>query len=386
MTTNNSQLFNSVLVIDDEPGIRKMLKLDLTADGFNVLTAEDGDSGLEIFDKQRPDLVLTDIKMPGMDGIEVLKRIKQKSPDTEVIVITGHGDMEIAIKSLKLEASDFITKPIISDAINVAIKRAQNRLALKAKLKAYTSDLEKKVEAASKKLVEAERLASIGQTVASVAHSIKNMLAGLRGGTYLVRQGIAQNDALVSGQGLDMVERNLRRVKSFVSDLLTLSKPRDPQLSLVEAQELAAEAIEAMSSEAKDQGVELALQGQDLGLIIKVERKAIQDALMNLLSNAIDAAALVVSGKVSIHVEKVEGSAAFKIEDNGPGLEKEAEEKIFKGFFSTKGAAGTGLGLMVAQKTAKEHGGLVDYYPGTNGGAVFRLILPLGETSSASVG
>ena len=92
---------DKVLLVDDEEGIRKVLGISLTDMGYHVLCAEDGRQALKLFRQEKPPIVLTDIKMPGMDGIEVLRRIKQENPDTEVIVITGHGDMDLAIKSLK---------------------------------------------------------------------------------------------------------------------------------------------------------------------------------------------------------------------------------------------------------------------------------------------
>ncbi len=101
-----------LLVIDDEASTRDLLKMSLESDGYTVFVAEDGPKGLEIFARENPPVVLTDIKMPGMDGIEVLRKVKEQSPDTEVIVITGHGEMNLAIQALHLEASDFINKPI----------------------------------------------------------------------------------------------------------------------------------------------------------------------------------------------------------------------------------------------------------------------------------
>jgi len=101
-----------ILVIDDEKATLKMFRLFLDVYGFDIFTAESGEEGLDVFDKEKPDIVLTDIKMPGMDGIEVLQQIKKRSPATEVIVITGHGDMDLAIQALNLDAADFINKPI----------------------------------------------------------------------------------------------------------------------------------------------------------------------------------------------------------------------------------------------------------------------------------
>lgn len=119
-----------ILVIDDERPTLSMFKLFLDAYGFDVYTAENGDEGIALFQKHTMPIVLTDIKMPGMDGLEVLKRIKGIAPKTEVIIITGHGDMDLAIKALSLDATDFINKPIQQKDLDLALKRAQERIQL----------------------------------------------------------------------------------------------------------------------------------------------------------------------------------------------------------------------------------------------------------------
>jgi anti-anti-sigma factor len=117
-----------ILVIDDEKPTLSMFSLYLEAYGYQPLTADTGERGLEIFREYRPSIVLTDIKMPGMDGLTVLKEIKDESPDTEVIVITGHGDIDLALKALNLNATDFIDKPIRQEALESALRRAEERL------------------------------------------------------------------------------------------------------------------------------------------------------------------------------------------------------------------------------------------------------------------
>jgi len=116
-----------ILVIDDEKPTLTMFRLTLAAYGYDVLTAENGQEGLDVFGRERPSIVLTDIKMPGMNGIEVLKQVKAIDPSTEVIVITGHGDMDLAIQALNLDATDFINKPIQRHLLEQAIRRAQER-------------------------------------------------------------------------------------------------------------------------------------------------------------------------------------------------------------------------------------------------------------------
>lgn len=117
-----------ILVIDDEKPTLSMFRLLLAAYGYTVFTAENGEQGLVLFEQEQPPIVLTDIKMPGMDGIEVLKKIKSINPRAEVIVITGHGDMDLAIKALNLDATDFINKPIKKQELDAALKRAEERI------------------------------------------------------------------------------------------------------------------------------------------------------------------------------------------------------------------------------------------------------------------
>jgi PAS domain S-box-containing protein len=159
----------------------------LTHKGHEVLIAETGEKGLEIFQTERPPIVLTDLKMPGMDGIEVLKRIKAVEPDTRIIVITGHGDMQSAVKALQLEASDFVNKPISDEALSIAIKRAEDILWMKKKLREHTEDLELKIKEATREL--------------SAAHDFqKNLIQSSIDGIVAVDQGGA---VIVFNQGAE---------------------------------------------------------------------------------------------------------------------------------------------------------------------------------------
>ena len=135
---------DKILLIDDEPDIVRVLGISLKADGYEVIPALSGAEGLEAFTKDKPEIVITDIKMPGMDGIEVLEKIKAIEPNTEVIIVTGHGDIDNTIEALKYGASDFINKPVRDEALSIALDRAKEKLDIKRKLKEYTIDLEKK--------------------------------------------------------------------------------------------------------------------------------------------------------------------------------------------------------------------------------------------------
>lgn len=123
-----TKVMPTVLVIDDEKATLTMFRLFLNAFGYDVRVAENGKDGLAIVEKEKPAIVFTDLKMPEMDGFEVLKSIKRMAPRTEVIVITGHGDMDLVVQALNLEATDFINKPINRTALDAALRRATKRL------------------------------------------------------------------------------------------------------------------------------------------------------------------------------------------------------------------------------------------------------------------
>ncbi|MFN2266668.1 MAG: response regulator [Desulfonatronovibrio sp.] len=124
----NPETMTKVLVIDDEPSALKLFSMFLKAYGYKSFEAESGEEGLDIFKSENPEIVFTDIKMPGIDGLEVLRRIKSMVPRTEVVVITGHGDMDLAIRALNSDATDFINKPIKREELEKALNRASQRL------------------------------------------------------------------------------------------------------------------------------------------------------------------------------------------------------------------------------------------------------------------
>lgn len=370
-----------ILLVDDEPGILKVLGISLADRGYRVLTAENGEEALRVFQDARPDIVLTDIKMPGMDGIELLKHMKRIQPDAEVIMITGHGDMELAIKSLKHEASDFITKPISDDALDIALRRAEERLSYKRQLKEYTENLEMLVEEKTRKLLEAERLAAVGQTVAGLAHAIKNITSGLTGGMYVLEKGVELDNKGYLNQGWKMIKGNVEKVKGLAVDLLNYAKEREPEYQMDDPNLPAKEVCGLMAPRADEVGVSLETDlARDLPPAW-FDPEGIHRVLLNLVTNAIDACTDVSCisrvRKVTVRTSKPQGWAVqYDVSDTGCGMDEETQKRVFQTFFSTKGSKGTGLGLMIAKKIVDEHGGVIALSSKSGEGTTLTVRLP----------
>ena len=372
---------NPILIVDDEEGIRKVLSITLADSGYDVLTASSGEEALGIFKNASPPMVLTDIKMPGMDGIELLRRIKEEKPDAEVIMITGHGDLELAIKSLRFEASDFITKPINDDALEIALKRAQERIWMKAKLREYTEGLERLVDEKTRKLLEAERLAAVGQTVATLAHAIKNIIGGLKGGIYVFEKGMELDNEEYRFQGWEMVKGNVEKIKNLALDLLNYAKQREPDYKRIDPNQIARDLYRLMLAQSREWGINLILDLDETLPEILLDPEGIHCCLLNLVGNALDACMNVEHGcglkEVVIRTEKAEeGGVEYEVIDSGCGMDEDVKDKIFRSFFSTKGTRGTGLGLMITQKMVREHGGDIRVESEKGKGTRFTIRLP----------
>jgi two-component system, NtrC family, sensor kinase len=249
-----------------------------------------------------------------------------------------------------------------------------------------------------KALVQAERLAAVGQTIASLSHHIKNILQGVRGGSYLIELGLGDHDAARNNddpdeeaaqkavdtirKGWSIVERNQERISTLVLDMLTFSKEREPDPRPSDLNQVIAEVVDLMTSRAEELSVELVWRpARDMPTLL-FDPEAIHRAILNVVTNAIDACEENEDGRVTISVSYDDAPklATIVIEDNGVGIAPDDIEAIFTVFVSRKGGRGTGLGLPVTRKIFEEHGGQVAVASEVGRGSRFTLELPANPT------
>jgi signal transduction histidine kinase len=228
--------------------------------------------------------------------------------------------------------------------------------------------------------IEAERLAAIGQTIATLSHHIKNILQGIKGGSYLIDMGLNQKDDGVVRRGWSIVEKNQGKIYNLVMDMLSYSKDREPALEMADLNETVSDVIELMQSRAAELSVTIDWRA-DPGLPeVLIDADGIHRALLNIVTNAIDAAeGAVGGGRVSVTTssDEAQGLIRVTITDNGEGIPPEEIDSIFEIFASTKGSRGTGLGLPVSLKIVREHGGKIVVASEPGHGSTFTVELPL---------
>ncbi len=240
------------------------------------------------------------------------------------------------------------------------------------------------LELLSQKL-QTERLAAIGQTVASLSHSIKNILQGLRGGADVVEMGLRKDDLKVSRGGWPILKRNLDRIISLTLNMLAFSRPRTLEIELTKVQPLLEDCASLLADQCKLRGVALIVDVDPDTPPVPIDAAQVHQALMNLISNAVEAVE-AKTGVVTVRAkfipevpERPSGKGQFKVDiiDNGPGVPPDLQRRIFEPFFTTKGLRGTGLGLAVTRRIIESHEGKVLLTSTPGKGATFSVVLPV---------
>jgi PAS domain S-box-containing protein len=226
--------------------------------------------------------------------------------------------------------------------------------------------------------IDAERLAAVGQTVAGLAHGIKNILTGLEGGMYFLRTGIKGGKKERLDEGWGMLERNIEKVSVLARNLLAFSKGRVPKVEVMAPEVIVSEIVALYRDAASQQGVAVECAVPVPPAPAPLDAEAIHTCLANLVSNAIDACRMGQRRpcRVTLGVRDEGEDLVFEVSDEGCGMDQEIRRLAFTNFFTTKGTGGTGLGLLQTRKLTQEHGGRVEFTSEAGTGSVFRLIFP----------
>lgn len=353
----------SILVVDDEAVIRDLCAKALK--GYRVLQAGDGEEALRLFEKGGIDVILTDVMMPKLNGIELLRRLKEMEPTLVVIVMTGYAEKEIILNALKADADDFITKPLNLLQLKTAVDRALDKKALKEEI-ANLKSMDR---------LKSNFLSLISHKFRTPLTTISLFLQNLAGGVY-------DPDDPESRRNLELICGQSRYLETLVAELLAFSRfmdggeggPQEP-CSLPEiVRQLAANSKEA----AAKPGVAVAFDLDPLPPI-RLEREKIAFAIGQVIDNAFKFSR--ETGTVTLSLKQRGDDYRLTVGDSGVGIPKDELPKIFEKFYQvdpegTGQIRGFGLGLFYAREFVKLHGGTISVESEAGEGTQVAISLP----------
>jgi signal transduction histidine kinase len=337
----------------------------LQPEGFEVMTAADGPTGLELIRRCSPDLILVDLKMPGMDGIAYLGSVKAFDPDIVAIMISGYATLEVAVEAMKTGAFDFLPKPFKPAELRAVARRGIEHRSAGLKFSALLHGKAPPTEL----------------HLAMLAHRFKAPLAAMRQCVWVVLQGYAGDISPQARGMIELVAQRADQMIRFVDDWLTLSSLEQGKGIKEEKEVDVAEIVKAVVERAgQDPWAEKitirAVVEHSPGTICG-DPSSLDELASNLVDNAVRYTP--AGGTVTVEVDATEDGAAVTVRDTGPGISPEDLEHIFEPFFrgnAQKNIPGTGLGLPIVKRIAERHGGRVEVQTTLGEGSAFRVFLP----------
>jgi signal transduction histidine kinase len=364
---------DNILVIDDEEVVRDSCSQVLIKEGYQTETAGDGETGLQKIREVKPDLVLVDLKMPGVCGMEVLKKIRDIDPDIITVVITGFATIDSAVDSMKEGAYDFLPKPFTPDELRLIIKRGleKRKLALEA---ATLREEKKRMEE---------------NFITMVSHELRTPLVDIQQYFEVILGGIVGEVAIKQKEMLGRVRERIDALLKLIKDWLDMTRIKAGEVikkfEPLDISSILKDAISFARPQAEMMKITLEIDAPASLKKVKGDKESLKMIFTNLISNGIKFNH--EGGSVLIKVKEQDDHMVIEVSDTGIGIIKEDLPFIFDEFFrvksdKTRNIAGTGLGLSIVKKIAEAHSGSIKVKSELGKGSTFFVILPKFEKGS----
>ena len=385
----------TLLVIDDEKIILDLTTVILENQGYNVYTAMDAHTGLDLIEKVYPELVMLDYMMPGMNGLTALKEIRQRFPNTYVMMFTGKGSEEIAVDLMKAGASDYVLKPFNNKDLverienilkirRVEIKNSdllREREILLAEIAAWNRELEIRVrektdalQKAQAEIVQAEKLATLGYLAAGMAHEIRNPLNSIALFIQLLKQGNGDDE---NTEYIDKSLKEIDRIDGILRKLLDAAKRPKFEILEVRIDSIIDSTLEVFKPQIEQNKINVVRDFRRIPPAIQADALEIEQIFSNLFLNAIHE--MPCQGTLSVQLDQVGGMINIRVSDTGKGIPDEHLPNIFDPFFTTK-SCGIGMGLAVVLRIVKTYYGKIVVEKSDDCGTTFCICIPVPST------
>jgi len=370
-----------ILIVDDEPANVRLLERVLATGGYTQLTSTtDARTVLDLFRTTEPDLVILDLMMPYVNGIDILRQLRTDCPGSEtvpVLVLTADATPEAKRRALDAGARDFLTKPFSPFEALLRIRNLIDMRHMYLALEAHNRSLEDTVRERSAQLLQSEKVAAMGSLLAGVAHELNNPLAILSGHAQLLLEDNHPAVADSAQQIQQAADRCVRIVRNF----LALARQRPPERAKTDVKRVLAESLELLAYELRTDNVAVAVDVPDDLPVLWADAHQLHQVFVNLLTNAHHALKRMPSARrIGVRARHDRDARLLRLEiaDTGPGIPEDVRGRIFDPFFTTKPVGeGTGLGLSLCRGIVEEHGGTITVDSAPGHGATLHITLPV---------
>lgn len=367
----------SILLVDDETDYLNTLTKRLLKRGIQPLHASDGETCLAMLAKHPVDVVVMDVMMPGMSGIDALFRIKKHHHETEVILLTGNAITQDGVKGIKSGAFDYLDKPVEFDHLLGKIVQAYDKIISDRQQKA-AAEYKARIE---QQMIATERLAALGTLAAGVAHEINNPLAIINEAAGYLKAVMKKRELAeiphraAFDNALQKIENSVKRARTITHQLLADVGKNEQVVAEINMDELVKETVRLIRQDSERKGIRVNLEADRDMCTLWSDPNQIRQILINLLNNAIHATD--EDGEITVRIQATDTGASLDIIDSGSGIPKENLDRIFEPFFSTKSPGkGTGLGLFVTRDIVDKCGGKLTVESELGKGSRFRVHIP----------
>jgi len=398
-----------LLIVDDEDGPRQSLRV-IFKDEYDLLMAEDGPTAIELAQKHPVDVVMLDIRMAGMSGIEVLERLKSVNPEIEAIMITAFETTDTMRQALRLRACDYINKPFDIATIRTAVAQAMQRRILEGEINSSAEKVQELLAELQNQRIEEQIAKTRGDIYASIIHDINGPLTVISGFVQVLTQRLNRNSH-VETEDLEFIKDRLKIIARQVGNCIEISRrylgflrrQSNEHAPRVSVNQLFKDLEQLMRVHPSVQDNEFSITAFKEDISVKINGTDLIQILLNLAVNAFQCVPqkhrVEIGGEILhapldlskfkdgphdrlLNVESADTTpplVKFWVRDNGPGIRPEVLPKIFQPYFTTKGARqGTGLGLSIVQRLIKEGHGALHVHTQLNEGTMFTIYLPAG--------
>ena len=369
--TDSAQLdVYPILYVDDESPNRIVFNAAFKRD-FQILTAESGKRALEILDERPVSVLLADIRMPGMSGIDLCECVREKYPTIQRILVTAYSDQRTAIEAINRGGVlRYLKKPWELDEVKQVLREATSR-----------AHLERVVQTLRGAMVERERLATLSASRAAILHDLANVSTVVSASTTFLGETIDDHALQIDPEALSMIQEKIHALNSSVNHLTRMQKKiqsmgllKNNGQGIHKVAEIMDVVLELVKVDVPKQvTISTYCEGD---LWVWADRLDVTRILINLINNALQAIAKN-SGQVTVSATLKGHNVCIRVSDDGPGISDDLRLKVFEGFFSTRiESGGHGLGLSICTELAQANNGTLVLEPSQGSGASFKLMVP----------